>query len=126
VTSNGGDAEPDCPGTIAGDLDGVLREASVSLEQLRSQDEPFWTAVAASTTGVTEMAVGRYDDAFRHLTEVRDLGERVDNAGLAAWSRVQLGALAVVQGRREDARALLDDGLALSLAAHSTGSVTRA
>jgi predicted ATPase len=109
---------------IAGDLDGVLREASASLEQLRSQDEPFWTAVAASTTGVTEMAVGRYDDAFRHLTEVRDLGERVDNAGLAAWSRVQLGTLAVVQGRRDDARALLDDGLALSLAAHSTRSVT--
>jgi hypothetical protein len=30
--------------TIAGDLDGALREASASLAGLRGQDEPFWTA----------------------------------------------------------------------------------
>ena len=84
---------------IVGDLDGALRGASVSLEQLRGQDEPFWTAVAASTAGVVETAMGRYDDALRHLREARDLAERFDNAWLAAWSRVQLGTLAVVQGR---------------------------
>jgi hypothetical protein len=33
---------------LAGDLDGALREALVSLEELRGQDEPFWTAVAAA------------------------------------------------------------------------------
>ena len=32
---------------IAGDFDGALREALVALEELRGQDEPFWTAVAA-------------------------------------------------------------------------------
>ena len=109
---------------LVADVEGVLREASVALEQLRSQDEPFWTAVAASTTGTAEMALGHYDDAFRHLSEVRDLGERFDNPGLGAWSRVQLGTLAVAQGRRDDARTLLIQGLELSLAAHSTRSVT--
>ena len=52
------------------------------------------------------------------------LGERFDHAWLAAWSRVLLGTLAVVRGRLEEARALLDEGLELSLAAHSTRSVT--
>ena len=70
------------------------------------------------------MAVGRYDDALRHLTEARDLAERFDNPWLAAASRVYLGTLAVAQGRPEEARGLLDEGLELSLAAHSTRSVT--
>jgi predicted ATPase len=36
---------------IVGDMDGALREASVSLEQLRGQDEPLWTALALATLG---------------------------------------------------------------------------
>jgi ATP/maltotriose-dependent transcriptional regulator MalT len=68
--------------------------------------------------------VGRHDDAQRHLREARDLGEWFDYAWLAAWSRVLLGTLAVVRGRLEEARALLDEGLELSLAAHSTRNVT--
>jgi len=68
--------------------------------------------------------VGRHDDAQRHLREARDLGKRFDDAWLAAWSRVLLGTLAVVRGRLEEARGLLDKGLKLSLAAHSTRSVT--
>jgi hypothetical protein len=71
-----------------------------------------------------ETTVGRLDDAQRHLREARDLGKRFDDAWLAAWSRVLLGTLAVVRGRLEEARALLEEGLALSLAAHSTRSVT--
>jgi hypothetical protein len=39
-------------------------------------------------------------------------------------SRVDLGALALVRGRLEEARALLDEALDLSLAARSTRSVT--
>ena len=61
---------------IVGDFDGSLRGASVSLEELRVQDEPFSTALAAYTAGLVEMTVGRYDDALRHLTEMRDLAER--------------------------------------------------
>jgi ATP/maltotriose-dependent transcriptional regulator MalT len=68
--------------------------------------------------------MGRYDDALHHLREARDLGERFDNAGLKAWSRVHLGTLALVRGRLEEARALLGEGLELSLAAHSTRNVT--
>jgi predicted ATPase/class 3 adenylate cyclase len=109
---------------VSGDFDGALRGALASLERLRAQDEPFWAAVAASTAGVQEMAEGRYDDALGHLTEVRDLGERVDNARLIAWSRVQLGTLALAQGRLDDARTLLDEGLDLSLATSSTRNVT--
>jgi predicted ATPase len=109
---------------IVGDFDGALQGALVSVEQLRGQDEPFWTALAAYTAGLVEMTVGRYDDALRHLTEMRDLAERFDNPWLAAVSRVYLGILAAAQGRPEEARAPMDDGLELSLAARSTRSVT--
>jgi predicted ATPase len=109
---------------IVADFDGALRGALVSLEQLRGQDEPFWTALAAYSAGLVEMTVGRHDDALRHLAEARDLAERFDNPWLASASRVYLGTLAVAQGRPQEARGLLDEGLELSLAAHSTRSVT--
>jgi hypothetical protein len=71
-----------------------------------------------------ETVFGRYDDALGHLRTARDLGERLDNAWLASWTRVQLGILAVVRGRLEEARAQLDEALELSMAARSTRSVT--
>ena len=37
---------------ITGDLDGTLREVTVSLEELRGQDEPVFTAMAAFTAGL--------------------------------------------------------------------------
>jgi hypothetical protein len=52
------------------------------------------------------------------------LAERFDHAGLSAWSQVQLGILAKVRGRLEDTRALLDEGLELSLATRGTRNVT--
>jgi len=109
---------------IAGDFEGALQAALVSLKQLRGQHEPFWAAVAVATVGAMETAVGRYDDALRHLTEARDLAQRFDSAWLTAWSRVQLGLLAVMRGRFDDAGVLLDEGLGLSLSAHSTPLVT--
>jgi tetratricopeptide (TPR) repeat protein len=109
---------------VVGDLDGALRGALASLEQFRGQDEPFWTGLAVSTAGIVETIVGRHDDAQRHLGEARDLGKRFDDAWMAAWSRVQLGTLALARGRLEEARALLEEALELSLAAHSTLSVT--
>ena len=109
---------------IAGDFDVSIDAASASLEQLRAQDEPFWTALAAYTLGLVEITVGRYDDALRHLTEMRDLAERLDNPWLGALSRVYLGTVAVAQGRPEEARAPMHEGLELSLTARSTRSVT--
>ena len=109
---------------IAGDYDGALQAALACLDQLQGQDEPFWTALADYTTSLAETTVGHYDDALRHLTEMRDLAERLDNPWLAAVSRVYLGILAVAQDRPEEARAPMDEGLELSLAAHSTRSVT--
>ncbi|HKA99084.1 MAG TPA: DUF4062 domain-containing protein [Streptosporangiaceae bacterium] len=109
---------------ITDDFDGALRDASVSLEQLRGQDEPFWTALAVFTLGFLETAVGRYDDAIGHLTAGRGLWDRFDNAWFAASARVQLGTVAVEQGRLDDARALLDEGLDFSLEAYGTHGVT--
>ena len=61
---------------ITGDYDGALREAAASLEELRGQNEPVFTAMAAYTIGSAGTALGRYDDALRHLREARDLAER--------------------------------------------------
>jgi len=110
---------------IAGDFDGALREAAVSLEELRGQDEPVFTGMAAFTAGSLQMALGRHSDALRHLREARDLAERVGGDWVAAGPRVQLGILAVLRGRPDEARALLDEALDLSLAARSTPFVTQ-
>jgi predicted ATPase len=109
---------------VVGDTDGALRGELVSLEELRGQDEPYWTTVAVLTAGLVETAMGRHDAALGHLREARALAERFDHAGLSAWSQVQLGILALVRGRPEEARALLDEGLELSLATRSTRNVT--
>lgn len=109
---------------IADDLDGALREAAVSLEEFQRQDEPVFTAITVFTAGSLEMALGRYDDALRHLREARDLAEVCGGDWFAAGSRVQLGILAALRGRLDEARALIDDALDLSLAARSTRFVT--
>jgi tetratricopeptide (TPR) repeat protein len=109
---------------ILGDLDGALREVSVSLQRLRRLDEPFWTALAVATASSVEMAVGRCDDAQGHLTEVADLAQRFNNAWLAAGARAQLGILALARGRLDEARTLLDEGLDISVAINDTRGVT--
>jgi predicted ATPase len=109
---------------VAGDFDAALRTELACLEELRSQDEPYWTTVAIITCGLAETAMGRPEAALGHLREARALAGRFDHAGLSAWSQVQLGILALARGRPEEAQALLDEGLELSLATHSTRSVT--
>jgi len=85
--------------TVVGDFEGALRGESVGLEELRGQDEPYWTTVATLTYGLVETAMGRLDAALGHLREARALADRFDHAGLSAWSQVQLGLLALVRGR---------------------------
>ena len=109
---------------ITGDYDGALREVTVSLEELRGQDEPVYTAMAASTDGHLETTLGRYDEAQRHLHEARDLAERYGADWLLAASPVQLGILAVLRGRLDEARALMEEALNLSLAVRRTSLVT--
>jgi hypothetical protein len=109
---------------IAADLDGALREAAVSLEELRGQDEPVFMGMAAFTVGSQKVALGRYDDALPHLREARDLAQRMGGDWLAAGPRVQLDIPAVLRGRLDEARPLLDEALDLSLAARSTPFVT--
>ena len=109
---------------VAGDYGGALREVTVSLEELRGQDEPVFTAMAALTVGSLETTLGRYDDALRHLREVRDLVDLSRGDWLAAGSRVQLGILDVLRGSLDEARALLEEALDLSLAARSITFVT--
>jgi predicted ATPase len=109
---------------ITGDFDGALREAAVSLEEFRGQDEPVFRAIAAFTVGSLETALGRYDDALSHLREARDLSERSGSDWFTAVSRVQLGILAVLRDSLGEARPLLDEALDLSLAVRSTPYVT--
>jgi predicted ATPase len=108
---------------ITGDFAGALREVAVPLEELRSQDEPVHTAGAASFAGSLEMTLGHYDDALRHLREARDLAVRCGADWLLAASPVQLGILAVLRGRLDEARPLLEEALDRSLAARRTSLV---
>jgi len=109
---------------LTGDFDGALLATAAALDELHGQDEPLWTALAAGTLGSMETSAGRCDDAVGHLQEIRDLADRFDSAWLAAWSRVQLGTVAILQGRLDQARELLDDALTRSVQAHSTRSLT--
>jgi predicted ATPase len=83
----------------AGDPDGAIRQESVSLEELRGQDEPYWTATAALSVGSVQAAIGRDDDAVRHLSQARELADQFGYHWLATWSRVQLGTLDALRGR---------------------------
>ena len=110
---------------ITGDFEGALNEVSAALEELRDQDEPFWTAAAAFTAGALETALGHPDSALQHLRVTRELADHFDYAWLTAISHLQLGTLAVAQGRLEEAREQLDAALELSLAIHISRNVTR-
>jgi predicted ATPase/class 3 adenylate cyclase len=109
---------------ITGDFDGALRETSASLDQLRGQDEPFFTAMAAFGAADLEMALGRPDGALQHLREMRELAERFGYAWLIVNSRVQMGTLAVLEGRLDQARELLDEALDVSLTTRVIRNVT--
>jgi hypothetical protein len=58
-----------------------------------------------------------------YLSEARELAEGFDGTWLTAGSRVQLGILSVVRGQLDEARALLDEALSLSLASRSSSFV---
>jgi hypothetical protein len=102
----------------------AVDDAAASVEELRGQDEPLWTAIALVTLGSLEMVVGRYDDAARHLADVRDRADRFDNAWMATTAQVQLGILALARGKLDDAWALLDEAVDLGLASRSTQGLT--
>jgi tetratricopeptide (TPR) repeat protein len=109
---------------ISGDFEGALRELSASLEELRGHEEPFYTALAAFTAGAAETALGRPDGARQHLAVMRELADRFGYTWLTASARLQLGILAILQGRLDQARELLDEALDLSLAIRIIRNVT--
>jgi len=59
-----------------------------------------------------------------HLREALDLADPIGGDWLAAGPRVQLGVLAVLRGRLDEARPLLEEALDLSVATRSTPVVT--
>jgi len=109
---------------ITGDFQGARREALASLEELRGQEEPFFTATAAFTVGGTETALGHFDGAQQHLAVMRELADRFGYTWLTASIRLLLGTLAIGQGRLDQARELLDEALDLSLASRIIRNVT--
>ena len=84
---------------------------------------PLWIFLAAGTLGSMQTTGGLYDNALSNLHEVRELADRLDSAWLAAWSRVLMGTVAILQDRLVQARELLDEALAQSAGADSTGSM---
>ena len=101
-----------------------LREASASLAEL-----PRPGRAGLDRVGRPHRRLGGDDRRPpRRRPGSSDRGARAGGAvrqpWLAAMSRVGLGTLALVQGRPEEAKALLDEALGLSLAARSTRSVT--
>jgi len=109
---------------ITGDSDGAIRQDSAALEELRRQDEPYWTASAVLSVGSFKAAIGRDEDAVRDMNEARELGDRFSYEGPATWSRLMLGTLNVLRGRMGEAQKLLDQALDLSLAARNAPFVT--
>jgi predicted ATPase len=108
---------------LADDYEGALRKATIAIEELRGQDEPLFAAMAEFTAGSLDMGLGRYDDAMRRLREARDLAGRSVGDWLGAAPTVQLGILAVLRGRLDEARALIDEALDLSTATRNTAFV---
>src|SRR5262249_51811457 len=108
---------------IADDFEGALQQALDSLQRIQTQDEPYWTAVALLSAGYLETAVGRQHDGLRHMHEARNIAERFDLVWLEAWSRVQLGRLAVEQGQLEEGQALLAQALEMSLTSQNTRNI---
>jgi hypothetical protein len=98
---------------IVDDFDGSLQAASTALDGFREQNEPFM-AFAALTVGMVEMALGRYEAARTHLTEVNQLGGQFENNWLESTARTQLASLAVRAGHLDEARTLLMESVEAS------------
>ena len=108
---------------VAGDSDGALREASASLEEFRGQDEPVFTAMAAFTVGSLE--TGWAATMTRCVTCARRVTWRSESAVTGSpRAPGAAGHPGCPRGRLDEARALLEEALDLSLAARSTPFVT--
>jgi hypothetical protein len=107
-----------------GDSGGALREASVSPGQLRGQDKPLLHC--PGRVHRRPRGDGPGPPRRRPTTPARDTrpGGSLRQGLAHATSRVQPGTLAVVQGRPDQARELLDEALDMSLAIRHTRNVT--
>jgi hypothetical protein len=71
-----------------------------------------------------EIATGRDEDARAHLLDSQELAAQFGYDWLSAWSRTQLATLALADGRMNEARELLRDGLRLGLTTRSMRNTT--
>jgi hypothetical protein len=110
--------------TIVDDLDGALRAASVSLEQLRGQDEPFWTALALDPSALWRRPWAATMTLLATRPRCATWRRGLTMPGSPPSPGWTWAPRALVRGRLEEARALLEEALGLSLAARSTRSVT--
>jgi predicted ATPase len=103
--------------TFLDDFDDALREASLGYRLLSHKDEPVWAAIATTNLGALEIALGHRNTGLFHLIEGRN---QQPSAGWFATSigwftTSQLATVAVTEGRLDDARAFLDEGLGMGM-----------
>jgi predicted ATPase len=110
---------------LVSDITGAIRYSVSSLDQFRTQDAPFWTALAAGSLGTLEGIAARYNDSQRHLTEACELAGRTNDVWVDAWARGQLATLAVQQGHPDQARRLLEEALGIGGSELSTSTIAR-
>jgi predicted ATPase len=95
---------------ILDDFDGALVAATTALARLQAVNDPLGS-FAMLTVGMLEMALGRDDDARRHLSEVDTMAAQFGNNWLESSARTHLAVLAVRAGELAEADDLLADSV---------------
>ncbi|WP_405016018.1 LuxR C-terminal-related transcriptional regulator [Kitasatospora sp. NBC_00070] len=93
----------------------AAREAAVgAVAVCRDQGVSGWLPTTLHLLALTELSLGRFDEASAHATEALGLAEYYDLAHRAAHLRAVLALLAGLRGEEEQSRALAGTALAYS------------
>jgi predicted ATPase len=95
-----------------GETEASLRFAEEATSIYRDLRDDRGVADALAELGVAQMFAGRLDAAWSTLQEGRELNLRLGNRQKAAQCAVGLGGVALLEGRPQVARKLLEDALA--------------
>ncbi|MFF2040487.1 ATP-binding protein [Kitasatospora sp. NPDC058170] len=96
---------------LTGDHAAARQAAAGAVAHCRDQGISGWLPTTLHLLALTELALGRHDDASAHATEGLRLAEYYDLAHRAAHLRAALAVLAGVRGQEEQVRALAGEAL---------------